>query len=86
MSKLIRNNPDNPRICPICGRKVPRSYIGDKCPNCDAEALYREVKEYIRTHDVTETELAEKYDIPLSQVHQWIHEGFLMYKRDGERL
>ena len=81
--KFPTSSGNGSRVCPKCGRKVARSYEGAQCPVCDSAALYREVKEYVRSHDVTEMELADIFDIPLSQVREWINEGFLTYGDDN---
>ena len=73
---------DNNRICPRCGRKVSRSYSGSLCPKCDDEILYKEVKEYIRSNNVTELMVADHFGIPLATVQSWIKEGYLTYKSD----
>lgn len=41
---------------------------------------FREIREYVREHDVNEFQLAETFGIPLRQVKQWIREGRLEYK------
>ena len=40
-----------------------------------------EVKEFIRTHDVNEYEVAEHFKIPLRQVKSWIKDGRIEYKQ-----
>lgn len=79
-TRFPTSNGGSSRICPKCGRKVARSYEGENCPSCDDEALYRKVKEYIRTHDVTELEVADAFGISLTQVRNWINEGYLTYR------
>ena len=51
------------------------------CPRCLDLALFREVKEFIRTHDVNEYEVAEHFKIPLRQVKSWIKDGRIEYKQ-----
>lgn len=41
---------------------------------------FREIREYVREHDVNEFQLAEVFGIPLRQVKHWIREGRLEYK------
>lgn len=69
------------RVCKTCGCIMPRSQQGDTCQSCIDKALYRQVKDYILTHDVTEKELSDTFDIPLNKIHQWISEGFIDYRR-----
>jgi hypothetical protein len=43
--------------------------------------LFNEVKEFIRSrNDVNENDVAEKFDIPVSKVRDWIKEGRIQYK------
>ncbi len=65
--------------CSICGRPLPTDYDKDFCPACEDDALFREVREYIRTHDVTEFELADIFHIPQSRVRKWIKAGRIEY-------
>ena len=46
-------------------RPLPHDYKENLCPRCLDLALFREVKEFIRTHDVNEYEVAEHFKIPL---------------------
>jgi len=59
---------------------MPKSVQGDICPRCSEELAYQQVKEYIRTHDATEMEVAQKFQLPLAQVRHWVQEGFLEYR------
>lgn len=68
------------RRCPQCGQRVPRTYRGETCPACEEEALYQEVKAYIQTHDVTASEVAQVFNIPLAQVKDWIENGYFVYR------
>ena len=67
------------KTCSMCGRLMPIDYEKDYCPGCEDEALFKEVREYIRSHDVTEYELAEIFQIPQSKVRKWIKDGRIEY-------
>lgn len=63
----------------MCGRALPINYEKDHCPACEDDVLFKDIREYIRTHDVTEFELAEIFHIPQSKVRKWIKEGRIEY-------
>lgn len=67
--------------CPTCGRPLPRSSNG-VCQRCREERLFREVKEYVNENIATEFDVAEKFNIPLSKVRSWIHEGRIEYTKN----
>ncbi len=69
----------NYKLCTMCGRALPISYEKDHCPTCEDDVLFKEIREYIRTHDVTEFELAEIFHIPQNKVRKWIKEGRIEY-------
>ncbi len=71
---------NNIKVCESCKKTLPFDYKGTLCPRCLDMALFREVKEFIRTHDVTEYEVAEHFNIPLRQVKAWIKDGRIEYK------
>ena len=66
---------DNVKVCENCKRPLPYNYTEALCPRCLDMMLFREVKEYIRTHDVNEYDVAQHFNIPLRQVKNWIKEG-----------
>lgn len=68
------------RYCEICRRPLPQSFEGTVCPLCKEHALFMQVKDFIRENDVTEYEVAEKFNLPLSRIKQWIREGRIEYK------
>lgn len=72
------------KMCKMCGRPLSLSYEPEYCPACTEEALFKEVREYIREHDVTEHMLAEIFNIPLKKVHKWIAEGRIEYVDTNE--
>ncbi len=69
----------NYKLCTMCGRTLPINYEKDHCPACEDDVLFKDIREYIRTHDVTEFELAEIFHIPQSKVRKWIKEGRIEY-------
>ena len=77
--KSLFNN--NTRVCENCKRPLPHDYKENLCPRCLDLALFHEVKEFIRTHDVNEYEVAEHFKIPLRQVKSWIKDGRIEYKQ-----
>ena len=66
--------------CDVCGKAMPMSYKDTVCSDCKADAIYKEVKEYIIHNDVTELEVADKFDLPLETIRRWVREGHLSYK------
>lgn len=70
----------NIKYCAECRRPLPLTYMAPLCPGCIEHALFREVKEYIRSNDVTEYDVAEHFNIPRHRVKQWIREGRIEYK------
>jgi hypothetical protein len=76
----------NYKFCTICGRALPLDYELDYCKGCEDEVLFKQVREYIRAHDVTEYELADIFHIPQSKVRKWIREGRIEYVKNAEKL
>ena len=71
--------------CKFCFRPLPVKFEADLCPRCQEAQLFKEVREYIRTNDVNEYEVAQHFGIPLRTVRDWIREGRIEYKaRDAE--
>ena len=75
---------DNLKFCSICRRPLPLDYDKEMCPGCIENQLFNEVKEYIRSKDVTEYQVAEHFQIPHRKVKRWIEEGRIEYKEQGE--
>ena len=69
----------NYKSCSMCSRQLPIDYEKDFCPSCEDDVLFKEVREYIRSHEVTEFELAEIFHISQSKVRKWIKEGRIEY-------
>lgn len=76
----------NYKLCTMCGRALPINYEKDHCPACEDDVLFKDIREYIRTHDVTEFELAEIFHIPQSKIRKWIKEGRIEYVTDENKM
>lgn len=71
---------NNYKYCTVCKKPLPLSFEEDLCPGCKENMFFNEVKEYIRTNDVTEYDVADHFQIPLQRVKRWIREGRIEYK------
>ncbi len=71
---------DNIKYCSVCRRHLPSSYEKEMCPVCIENALFSEVKEYIRSREVTEYQVAEHFNISHRKVKKWITEGRIEYR------
>ena len=69
--------------CKLCQRSLPISYKDSICPACQERNLFNEVREFIRSHEVNEYEVAAHFDIPIGQVKAWIKEGRIEYKENS---
>lgn len=76
----------NYKSCTVCSRPLPADYEKDFCPDCEEEALFKEIREYIRSHRVTEFELAEVFGISQSKVRKWIKEGRIEYVTEENKV
>ena len=74
---------DNYKYCSCCKKPLPLSYKKDMCPFCIEQSLFHEVKDYIRSNDVTEYDVSEHFHIPLHQVKKWVKEGRIEYKESA---
>lgn len=68
------------RYCKMCKRVLPLSYKNDYCPTCEDLRLFDKVREFVRSNDVNEYQVADHFDIPVRVVKQWIKEGRMEYK------
>ena len=80
MIDFTKSKPER-NTCEKCGRPLPKSLDSSLCPNCQNELLYSEVKDYIINNNVTEFEVADHFDIPLSQVRKWVEDGRIEYRK-----
>ena len=69
--------------CTSCNCDLPEGYEGEICPRCKEAELFEQVKEYIRSNDVTEWDVAEKFGIQRRKVRNWISQGRIEYQDDG---
>ena len=76
----------NIKYCTVCHRPLPMDYEKDACPGCEENELFNRVKEFIRSKDVTEFQVAEEFDIPIRKVKNWIKEGRIEYKERPEKI
>lgn len=70
----------NYKVCEICHKKLPPDCTDTICPICSEHLLFQQVKEFIRSNDVNEYQVAERFDIPVGLVRAWIREGRIQYK------
>lgn len=66
--------------CRICKKYIDKDYPKDICPLCEEMELFSEVKDYIRSNDVRESDVAEHFGIPVRKVRSWIKDGRIQYK------
>lgn len=71
--------------CALCQKFIPKTYVPDICPQCMENNLFNDVKEFIRSNDVNEHQVAEYFNIPLRRVKNWIKEGRIEYKENEDK-
>lgn len=74
------------KFCLWCHRPLASDSESDYCPSCQESLEFREVREYVRTHEVNEFQLAEAFGIPLRRVKGWIRDGRLEYKEMPQKI
>lgn len=74
---------DNLKLCERCKRPLAPTYEESICPICINQALFEDVKDYIRKNDVNEMDVAEHFHIPVATVKAWIKEGRIEYKDEN---
>jgi len=77
---------ENNRFCAWCHRPLKQDSELDLCPACQESMQFREVRDYVRKHDVNEFQLAEVFGLPRRRVKEWIREGRLEYKEMAQTL
>lgn len=77
---------ENIKYCKICHRPMPMDFEEDICPGCEENELFNRVKDFIRSRDVTEYQVAEEFNLPLRKVKGWIKEGRIEYKERPEKI
>lgn len=70
----------NKKNCARCGKLLPKSYKEEYCTNCKEAMLFDEVRDYIRSGNVTERDVAEHFGISKEKVKAWIREGRVEYR------
>lgn len=70
----------NSKVCMECGKRLPDTYDGDCCPNCQSAKLLHDVKDFVRENNVNEYQVADYFQIPVRLVKEWIREGRLEYR------
>lgn len=70
----------NYKYCEFCGAPISDSQESPYCERCEELVLFQEVKDFIRTNDVNEFQVAAHFGIPLRMVKAWIKEGRIEYK------
>ena len=76
----------NLKLCSVCQTPLPIEHGEETCPVCKENQLFSKVKEYIRSKDVTEYQVADHFNIPQRLVKKWITEGRIEYKEEEERI
>ncbi|MBP3677073.1 MAG: hypothetical protein J6I97_01865, partial [Agathobacter sp.] len=79
LDELERKNSINYKYCEHCGAAIPRSAEFACCAKCQETILFHEVKNYIRENNVNEFQVAERFNIPLRLVKQWMRELRIEY-------
>ena len=55
--------------CARCGKLLPVNYKEEYCSNCQEDILFDQVRDYIRSYDVTEMEVAEHFGIAVEDIY-----------------
>lgn len=74
---------DNLKVCTRCKRPLASTYEEELCPSCINQALFEDVKDFIRKNDVNEMDVAEHFHIPIAIIKDWIKEGRIEYKDEN---
>ncbi len=85
MPEEFKRIKEGKKNCVQCGRYLDAAYPEDICPFCKEANLFSEVKEYIRSHEVKENDVAEHFGIPIRKIREWIREGRIQYKGYDEK-
>lgn len=73
------------KYCKGCGRMLSPNYPEDYCGACQETQLFDKVRDFVRTYDVNEYDVAEHFGISVRMVKQWIKEGRIEYKEQGKK-
>lgn len=86
-SMAPKRNVSEQKYCRMCKRVLPPSYNKEYCPACEDLRLFDQVREFVRSNEVNEYQVADHFDIPVRVVKQWIKEGRIEYKeRDKKNI
>ena len=69
--KLKLDNEDlqtDKKECKQCGRYLNKDYHEELCPKCIEMNLFSAVRDYIRSKDVREMDVAKHFNIPVTKV------------------
>lgn len=75
----------NARYCKDCGTILLDSYTRDLCSNCEAQRIFDEVRDYIRSQDVNEYDVAKHFDIPVGMVRSGSRKDASSTRNAGKR-
>ncbi|MBQ1870665.1 MAG: hypothetical protein II147_00585 [Lachnospiraceae bacterium] len=76
----------NYKYCEGCHQLLESNYEFDMCPSCIEQEVFKQVRDYIRNNEVTEYEVAERFQLPIERVKAWIREGRIQYQdKPGEK-
>ena len=78
---LNQDSKFTPKICPKCGRRMSRSDNKEFCNNCYKDMLFPEIKKYLEQNLANAQDLAEKFDIEVNIVKEWIREERIEYRK-----
>ncbi len=85
MEKMEKTDIIQHNYCEGCGRLMALSYKQAICPTCIEQQLFDKVRDYVRTYEVNEYDVANHFDITVRQVRGWIKEGRMEYKERDEK-
>ena len=77
---------ENLKLCSVCQRMLPDDFEEEVCPICQENQLFGEVKEYIRSKDVNEYQVAEHFNLSRAKVRKWIKDGRIEYKESENKI
>ena len=83
LNALERKNSVRLKYCTHCGCAISRNSELKFCANCQETILFQEVREYIRSNNVNEFQVAEHFGLPLSVVKSWMREHRIEYVKQG---
>ena len=69
--------------CEICNKVLPPQFGDSICSACKDYAIFQTAKDFIRSGDYNEYDVAQFLNIPLQQVRRWIREGRIQYKEEA---